>query len=108
MLKSPSRSLPVGSRSAASRAAVVDTPVDGTRNDVAMIEGPVFDIRRAIGIAFLIHGVVLVVLGAAASHRDIASGFEVSLYTGTGMLAIAIAILSWTRCRLSASQAMSQ
>src|SRR3954453_24254274 len=99
MLKSPSRSLPVGSRSAASRAAVVNAPADVTRDEVAMIEVSVFDIRRTIGIAFLIHGVVLVVVGAAASHRDIASGFEVCLYTSAAMLAIAIAILSWPRWR---------
>jgi hypothetical protein len=56
-----------------------------------------FDIRRIIAAVFTLYGVVLVALGLfGARHIKVkASGINVDLWTGIGMLVVAALMLTW-------------
>ncbi|MDX6206910.1 MAG: hypothetical protein QOF39_2967 [Frankiales bacterium] len=56
-----------------------------------------FDIRRLIGILFVLYGIVLVIVGLTDSKANIAkaSGVHINLWTGLGMLVFGILMLVW-------------
>jgi hypothetical protein len=60
-----------------------------------------FDIRRIIGGLFALYGVVLVVLGLFGAHhiRSKASGINIDLWTGLGMLVVAVLMIGWQLAR---------
>jgi heme A synthase len=60
-----------------------------------------FDIRRIIGGLFLVYSVVLIVTGLVGDHvvKTKASGINVNLYTGIGMLLFAIFMIAWALLR---------
>ncbi|HEY0633187.1 MAG TPA: hypothetical protein VGC98_14120 [Thermoleophilaceae bacterium] len=60
-----------------------------------------FDIRRIIGGLFLVYSVVLIVTGLVGNHvvKHKASGINVNLYTGIGMLVFAIFMIAWALLR---------
>jgi hypothetical protein len=60
-----------------------------------------FDIRRIIAGVFTVYGLVLLALGVfGAQHiKDKASGINVDLWTGAGMLVVGAAMLAWALLR---------
>ncbi len=56
-----------------------------------------FDVRRIIGGLFLLYGSVLVVLGLVGSHtvKTKASGINIDLYAGIGMLVLSALMIAW-------------
>jgi xanthine/uracil/vitamin C permease (AzgA family) len=60
-----------------------------------------FDIRRIIAAVFTLYGLVLLALGLfGAQHiKDKASGINVNLWTGIGMLVVAALMLAWSLWR---------
>jgi heme A synthase len=60
-----------------------------------------FDIRRIIGGLFLVYSVVLIVTGIVGDFvvKHKASGINVNLYTGIGMLLFAIFMIAWALLR---------
>jgi uncharacterized membrane protein YgdD (TMEM256/DUF423 family) len=56
-----------------------------------------FDIRRIIAAVLTLYGVVLVALGLFGAHhiKVKASGINVDLSTGIGMLVVAALMLTW-------------
>jgi hypothetical protein len=61
----------------------------------------VFDLRRIIGGLFVLYGLVLTILGFAASQDDIdrAAGLNINLLAGLGMLALGALFLLWAFLR---------
>jgi drug/metabolite transporter (DMT)-like permease len=60
-----------------------------------------FDIRRIIAAVFTVYGLVLLVLGLFGSHeiKNKASGIDINLWTGLGMLVVAGVMLAWALLR---------
>jgi hypothetical protein len=60
-----------------------------------------FDIRRIIGGLFVVYSIVLIVTGLAGDHtvKNKASGINVDLYTGIGMLVVGILMIVWALTR---------
>jgi hypothetical protein len=60
-----------------------------------------FDIRRIIGGLFMLYGIVLVIVGVVGTHhiKVKASGINVDLWTGLGMLAVAALMIGWALAR---------
>jgi xanthine/uracil/vitamin C permease (AzgA family) len=60
-----------------------------------------FDIRRIIGGLFAVYGVILTVVGAGASDADLrkASGININLWTGIGMLVVGALFIAWALWR---------
>jgi hypothetical protein len=60
-----------------------------------------FDIRRIIGGLFAVYGVILVVTGIVGSHhvKTQASGINIDLWTGIGMLIFAAIMIAWALLR---------
>lgn len=60
-----------------------------------------FDLRLIIGALFVLYGIVLTVLGFAASARDLAraGGIRINLWIGLGMLLLGVLFLVWARWR---------
>lgn len=60
-----------------------------------------FDVRRIIGVLFVIYGVVVLVMGItdgpAAIHK--AQGVNINLWTGIGMLVLGVLFLIWMAVR---------
>ena len=58
-----------------------------------------FDIRILIGALFTVYGVVLIVAGifASAAEKAKASGVNINLWTGIGMLILGVLFLLWWR-----------
>jgi protein-S-isoprenylcysteine O-methyltransferase Ste14 len=56
-----------------------------------------FDIRRLIGALFVVYAVILIVLGVAGSHhvKTKASGINVDLWAGIGMLVFGVLMILW-------------
>ena len=69
------------------------TPVSGASK--------LFDLRVLIGGLFTLYGVVLSVAGLLASQKAIekASGININLWMGLGMLALGLLFLVWWRRR---------
>src|SRR3954468_4387820 len=60
-----------------------------------------FDLRRIIGGLFAIYGVILFVLGLAASQKEIdkAAGWNLNLWVGLAMLIVAAIFIGWSMAR---------
>jgi hypothetical protein len=60
-----------------------------------------FDIRRIIGGLFLLYSIVLIVTGIVGDHtvKNKASGMNVDLYTGIGMLVVGVLMIVWALVR---------
>ena len=60
-----------------------------------------FDIRRIIGDLFLVYGVILAVVGIFGSEatKTKASGINVNLWTGLGMLVFGALMVTWALTR---------
>jgi hypothetical protein len=60
-----------------------------------------FDIRRIIAAVFALYGMVLLALGLFGAHhiKVKASGINVDLWTGIGMLVVAGLLLTWALLR---------
>jgi hypothetical protein len=60
-----------------------------------------FDIRRLIGGLFLIYGVILVVLGLGESDASVAKSADINinLWSGLGMLVLALLFIAWALLR---------
>jgi hypothetical protein len=60
-----------------------------------------FDIRRIIGGLFVLYAVILIVVGIVGSDavKNKASGVNVNLYTGIGMLVFGIGMIAWALLR---------
>ena len=60
-----------------------------------------FDIRRIIGGLFLLYGLILLVIGIAGSDavKTKASGINVNLWTGLGMLVFGALMVFWALAR---------
>src|SRR3954452_1139060 len=60
-----------------------------------------FDLRRIIGGLFAIYGVILFVLGLAASQKEIdkAAGWNLNLWVGLAMIVVAAIFLGWAFAR---------
>ena len=60
-----------------------------------------FDLRRIIGALFGVYGVILVILGIGASDAEIekAAGWNLNLYVGLAILALAAFFLAWAFLR---------
>ena len=60
-----------------------------------------FDVRRFIGGLFVIYGVILLIMGIAASDADVekAAGVNVNLWTGVAMLLVGAFFLAWAFTR---------
>ena len=60
-----------------------------------------FDLRRIIGGVFLVWGILLVILGLFDSDAEIekAAGVNINLWSGLGMLALAVVFLIWAFAR---------
>jgi len=58
-----------------------------------------FDIRILIGALFTVYGVVLIIAGifASAAEKLKASGININLWTGIGMLILGVLFLLWWR-----------
>lgn len=60
-----------------------------------------FDVRRIIGVLFVIYGVVVLIMGItdgpAAIHK--AQGVNINLWTGIGMLVLGVLFLLWMAVR---------
>jgi len=60
-----------------------------------------FDLRRIIGGLFAIYGVLLFILGIAASQKEIdkAAGWNLNLWVGLAMIVVAAIFLGWAFAR---------
>lgn len=60
-----------------------------------------FDLRVLIGGLFTVYGVVLTIVGILASEAALAkaSGININLWMGLGMLALGVFFLGWWRLR---------
>jgi hypothetical protein len=60
-----------------------------------------FDIRRIIGGVFALYGTLLVALGLFGAHHTKvkASGININLWTGLGMLIVAALMIGWALSR---------
>ena len=60
-----------------------------------------FDIRRIIGGLFVLYAVILIVVGIVGDHavKNKASGINVNLYTGIGMLIFGVLMIVWALTR---------
>ncbi|MBQ1089573.1 hypothetical protein [Streptomyces sp. B93] len=63
-----------------------------------------FDIRRIIGVLFVLYGVIVMIAGFTASDADIdkAEGVNINLWTGLGMLLLGLFFLIWLKLRPTA------
>ena len=60
-----------------------------------------FDIRRIIGGLFVLYSILLILTGIIGDYtvKNKASGINVNLYTGIGMLLFAIFMIAWALLR---------
>ena len=65
-----------------------------------------FDLRRMIGGLFLIYGLILFILGLGASdaEKEKAAGWNLNLWVGLAMIAVAVLFLIWAFTRPLAQQ----
>ncbi|MFJ3304831.1 hypothetical protein ACIPSA_17235 [Streptomyces sp. NPDC086549] len=61
----------------------------------------IFDLRRIIGVLFVVYGVIVTVAGLTASDAEIAKaeGVNINLWTGIGMLLLGLFFLAWLKLR---------
>ncbi|WP_448315262.1 hypothetical protein [Streptomyces sp. CO7] len=63
-----------------------------------------FDVRRIIGLLFVVYGVIVTLCGIAPSDSalDKAEGVNINLWTGLAMLALGLFFLIWLKLRPAA------
>jgi hypothetical protein len=85
------------------RAPVVAQPTGASEEDEAAAAriANLFDIRRIIAGVFAVYGLVLLLLGLFGAHhiKVKASGININLWTGLGMLVVAVLMLAWALLR---------
>ena len=76
---------------------IPDTGTEAPQSAAAKL----FDLRVLIGGLFLVYGIMLTVAGFTTSDRELAkaSGININLWMGIGMLIIAVFCLTWWRLR---------
>ena len=81
-------------------ATDAETPPDIDAKEAAKAANR-FDIRRIIGGLFLVYGVILAVVGIFGSEatKTKASGINVNLWTGLGMLVFGALMVTWALTR---------
>lgn len=60
-----------------------------------------FDLRTVIAILFAFYGIVLTIMGFIDGEKELAKagGIDVNLWTGIGMLILAIVFVLWARAK---------
>ena len=88
---------PVSGATSASRSAANSTEEDVPQSAAAKL----FDIRLLIGGLFTLYGVMLTIAGffTSDSARQKASGININLWLGLGMLVLGLLFLLWHRLR---------
>jgi hypothetical protein len=88
---------PVSGASSASRSAANSADEDVPQSAAAKL----FDIRLLIGGLFTLYGVMLTIAGFFTSDtaRQKASGININLWLGIGMLILGLLFLLWHRLR---------
>jgi hypothetical protein len=78
-----------------------DNETDDASRERDLRAANLFDIRRIIGGLFLLYGIVLFVLGLGASDEDLkrASGVNVNLSVGIGLLIVSSLFIAWALWR---------
>lgn len=63
--------------------------------------GRLFDLRSMIGGLFVLYGIMLTVAGFTTTDRELAkaSGININLWMGIGMLVVGALFLAWWRLR---------
>ncbi|MET9733129.1 hypothetical protein ABZZ79_21535 [Streptomyces sp. NPDC006458] len=76
------------------------TDLEGLSTTAAQL----FDIRRIIGVLFVIYGVIVTIAGITVSDADLdkAEGININLWTGLGMLLLGLFFLAWLKLRPTA------
>jgi hypothetical protein len=76
---------------------IPDTGTEAPQSAAAKL----FDLRVLIGGLFLVYGIMLTVAGFFTSDQDLAkaSGININLWMGIGMLIISAFFLTWWRLR---------
>ena len=82
-------------------AEAPDTQLSDQEEAEAVHKANLFDIRRLIGALFALYGLILLLLGIFGSHavKHKASGINVNLWTGIGMLVFAALMIFWALAR---------
>jgi hypothetical protein len=85
------------------RAPVVAQPTGESDEDEAAAAriANLFDIRRIVAGVFAVYGFVLLMVGLFGAHhiKVKASGININLWTGLGMLVVAALMLTWALLR---------
>jgi hypothetical protein len=83
------------------RAPLAAPPATDTEEEAAARAANRFDIRRIIGGLFAVYGLVLVAVGLFGAHhvKVKAAGINIDLWTGLGMLVVAVAMIGWALAR---------
>ncbi|GAC1400876.1 MAG: hypothetical protein NVSMB52_14600 [Chloroflexota bacterium] len=65
------------------------------------IAAKLFDLRLLVGALFTLYGIILIIAGffASAADKQKASGVNINLWMGLGMLALGLLFLLWWRLR---------
>ena len=60
-----------------------------------------FDVRRVIGLLFVVYGVIVTLIGLFDSDAEIdkAQGIRINIWMGLAMLALGLFFLAWQRLR---------
>ncbi|MEJ3659004.1 hypothetical protein WEH80_39210 [Actinomycetes bacterium KLBMP 9759] len=70
--------------------------------EVSSSAAALFDLRTVIAVLFGVYGVVLTALGLFDDdprQLEKSAGIDMNLWTGVGMLVIAVVFLAWVRLR---------
>ncbi|MFF4547514.1 hypothetical protein [Streptomyces sp. NPDC001435] len=61
----------------------------------------IFDLRRIIGVLFVVYGIIVTIAGITASDAEMAKaqGVNINLWTGIGMLLLGLFFLVWLKLR---------
>jgi hypothetical protein len=83
-----------------SHASDARAEIEATESRVAKAAN-LFDLRRIIGGVFIALGVLLAILGLFDSQQEIdkAAGVNINLWTGLGMLAFGLLMMTWALTR---------
>src|SRR5579871_6676549 len=78
-----------------------DPPLSDEEERAAARAANRFDIRRLIGFLFAIYGIVLTITGLVGSDhvKHKAAGINIDLWTGIGMIVVAVLMLVWAFSR---------
>jgi hypothetical protein len=82
----------------------VNRPAEGadtTEDGSGSASKKLFDLRWLIAALFAIYGIILVITGALDSGAEVhkAAGVRINLWTGIGMIVLALVFAAWARLR---------